>query len=934
MKAALTAREREVAALVAEGLTNREIGERLVVSERTAEYHVEQLRNKLGVRSRAQVATWFTAEAVVAGAARAKATGPLRRPSPAPPPELVGRAAAYGSLVRVVNDALDGKGVTALLVGEAGAGKTRLVTELAAASEHGGLLVLRGAASPAEGHLAFEVWSEALGALAPQAATLPPPWPAALAAILPGMRLAQRGDGLDPELWRKRLFEAVVRLIASVAQDRPVLLGLDDLHYADADSLELFHYVGRNLRGLRAALVAAVRPGGLASALGAAAADLEASGSLVRITIDPLATDAVTELIERGGVSRDTARWLGPRIHAWSGGNAFFALQGLRALTERGSLRQHEGRLAWDGPEPAQPAPLAPLLPEGVRATLLARLGALPEGARRTIGVAAVIGVGFRPATIAAVTGDSELVVVEHLEAALSAGILREVVLGDGPGLAFTHELIRDATYQALPAMRQAALHRRLAAVLTGAPAAIAAHHLERAGDASGAAERWLAAAEVARSRFAYDDAAESYRSALGLIDTDDRRRIAIFESLGDTEIARGRSQAAVDAYGAALTHGPDQDDHLRLSVKLAGTVGRYEASHPDAMALAETAVARLDSTGDRSNLTEALLALGWMQLLRLDPEGAGVSASRALALSRSLDLPREEVSAHVIATRARWLAGDHTAVPSATDVDHLAAGLGDDDAMPHLRWLQAVGLLRNGEVGAALAAAEQGLAVARRIGSLDGELQAAEPAIWALSILGRYDEAIALGESVLRIAERIGQGRWPRGSAEYFLSLLLAGESGRFLEIAGEIGREPLPEAAPRHNRPRLHVLSGLLALGRCGEVPAEVLARERPSCKTCEMTWLSIHARRDALCGDPQAALASADDLQRHIEETRFRSQAPLADHIRALAFARIGRPQEARRAAERARSTYALLENKLGPDLLDRELGLATPSAAGGP
>ena len=933
MKAALTAREREVAALVAEGLTNREIGERLVVSERTAEYHVEQLRNKLGFRSRAQVAAWFTAEAGVDGG-QPKAMGPLRRPSPAPPPELVGRAESYGALVGVISDALDGNGVTALLVGEAGAGKTRLVTELASASERSGLLVLRGAASPAEGHLPFEVWSGALAPLAPRAATLPPPWPAALAAILPGVRLAQKADHLDPELWRKRLFEAVVRLIADVARDRPVLLGLDDLHYADADSLDLFHYVGRNLRGLRTALVAAARPSVLTSALGAAAADLEASGSLVRIAMDPLGTDAVTELIERGGVSRDTARWLGPRIHAWSGGNAFFVLQGLRALTERGSLRRHDGRLAWDGPEPAQPQPLAPLLPEGVRATLLARLGALPEAARRTVGVAAVIGVGFRPATIAAVTGDSELLVVEHLEAALTTGILREVVLRDGPGLAFTHELIRDATYQSLPVMTQVALHRRLAAVWTGAPAAIAAHHLERAGDVPAAAERWLAAAEEARSRFAYDDAVESYGSALGLIGGDDPRRTVIFESLGDTESARGRPQAAVEAYSAALTHGPDTDGHLRLSVKLAGTVGRYEASHPDAMALAVAAVATLESGGERSSLTDALLALGWMQLLEVDPDGAGASSSRALALSRSLHLPRHEVRAHVIATRARWLAGDHTAVPSATDVDRLAAVLGDDDAIPHLRWLQAVGLLRNGEVGAALGAAEQGLAVARRIGSLDGELQAAEPAIWALSLLGRYGEAIALGESVLRIAERIGQGRWPRGSAEYFLSLLLAGDSGRFLEIASEISREPVPQTAPRHNRPRLHVLSGLLALGRCGEVSAEVLARERPSCKTCEMTWLSIDARREALCGDPQAALRSADILQRHIEETRFRSQEPLPDHIRALGCARLGRAQDARRAAERARSRYAMLENKLGQDLLARELGLTTPSAAGGP
>lgn len=929
MKVALTPREREVAALVADGLTNREIAERLVVSERTAEYHVEQLRNKLGVRSRAQVAAWFATDAGLSGA-QVKSTRTVRRPSAHPPPTLVGRGDAYGALARIVGDAVVGSsGVAAVVVGEAGAGKTRLLTELAVASEECGVLVLRGAASPAEGHLAYEVWTEALAPVAPQAATLAPPWPAALAALLPGLNLAQTSDGLNPELWRKRLFEAVALFIARVAHDRPVLIVLDDLHYADADSLNLFHYVGRNLGSLRVALVGATRPNVEASAFGTAAAGQDAPAPLIRITVSPLATDAVTELIERGGVSRDTARWLGPRMHAWSGGNPFFALQGLSALTERGRLRRHDGRLAWEGSEPPESAPLAPLLPEGVRDTLLARLGALPKQARRTLGVAAVVGVAFRPPTIAAVTGDSELLVVEHLEAALTAGILREVTLPDGPGLAFAHELIRDATYQALPAVTQVALHRRLANVLTSAPAAIAAHHLARAGDASGAAERWLVAADEARSRLAYDDAIESYGAALGLMDEVDRRRIAVLERLGETERARGRPQAAVDAYATALRQDPDGDDHLRLSVKLAATVGRYEASHPDAMALAESAVRTLEARGDHPALIEAVLALGWMRLLALESEGAGAAAARALAQSRTFDLPQHETSAHVIATRARWLAGDHTAVPPAGDVERLATRLGDDDSIPYLRWLQAVGLLRNGEATAALAAAEQGLAVARRIGSLDGELQAAEPAIWALAVLGRYGEAITLGENVLRISERIGQARWPRGSAEFLLSLLLGGETERFLQLAAEIGREAVPDPAPRHIRPRLYVLSGMLALGRCGEVMAESLRDERPACKTCEVTWLSVDARREALCGDPQAALASADAFQRHIEETRFRYLAPLADHVRALALTRLGRVEDAERAADRTRSAYAALENVAGPDLLRQELSVVPRS-----
>lgn len=923
MKVALTAREREVAGLVAEGLTNREIAERLVVSERTAEYHVEQIRNKLGVRSRTQVAAWVAAT-------RGSPAPPPRvvgRPSPDPPLELVGRSEAYGALIRAVSEAIDASGVPVLVVGEAGAGKTRLLDEVALASDRSGMLVLRGAASPAEGHLAFEVWSEALAAVTPQAVTLAQPWGAALAAIFPGLGDGRGGETTTPELSRRRLFEAVARLVARAAEDRPVLLALDDLHDADPDSLDLFHYVGRTLRGARVALIAAARPSLETSASGAAILDLQRNALLERIALAPLEPDEITALIEHGGVARDTARWLGPSIHAWSGGNPFAALQGLSALAERGRLRSQEGRLAWEGERPAGSAPLVPLLPEGVRTTLLARLGVLPEPTRRLLGVAAVVGVAFRPLTLAMVTGESELAVVTRLEAALTAGILRESSLGEAPGLSFAHELLREATYQTLPAMTRVALHRRLAEVLAGAPAAIVAHHLARAGESSAAAERWLVAADEASARLAYEDAVASCRAALDLVAENDARRPVVLERLGDTERARGAAQAAVDAYATALGLVSGADDRSRLSVKLAGAAGRYEASHPHAMALAREAIAAIGPHGDSPALAEALLALGWMQLLELDPVGAGRSAAEALRVSRSLDLPQHETTAHVIATRARWLAGEHTAVPPAADVDRLAARLGDDDAIPYLRWLQAVGLLRNGEATAALVAAEQGLAVARRLGSLDGELQAAEPAVWALLVRGRYDEAIALGEEAQRIARRIGQERWPRGSSEYLMALVLGGETDRFLEVASEIGLAPGTGTSPRHIHPRLYVISGLLALGRGAEVPREVLLHERPGCRTCEVTWLSVHARHEALCGDPHAALAAADAFQEHIQATRFRSHAPTADHVRALAYLRLGRGADAERAAARAREGYAVLENVAGPQLLALELAAAS-------
>jgi tetratricopeptide (TPR) repeat protein len=906
--------------MVADGLTDRQIAERLVISERTAEYHLEQIRNKLGVRSRAQVAAWFAAD--VAPVARSqKPAGAARRPSSHPPRELVGRNDAYDALTNLIGDAVDGNGRAALLVGEAGAGKTRLLAELARVSEQSGVLTLRGAASPAEGHLPYEFWTAALTPAAADAALLAAPWRAALTAILPLVR-APADEGATPELWRNRLFEGVARLLARLSQDRAVVLLLDDLQYADADSLDLFHYVVRNLRGAPVALVGAMRPLTGDDHRLTPLRDLEVSPLVPRIQLRPLGADDVTELIERGGVAEATASWLGPRIHSWCGGNPFFVLQAVGALTEQRHLADREGRLEWSGAKASEAETLLPNLPENVRAAILGRLGALAKTTRSALDAAAVIGSAFRTSTIAAVTGDDELVIIGRLEPAISARLLREVVLPEGPGLTFAHELIRDATYQSLPATTRAALHRRVAAALTAAPASIVAHHLTQAGDSSSAADRWLLAAGNARERFAYDDALRNCRAALELVSADDARRPVILEQIGDTEHARGSWQAAVDAYESALRGTRANDARIRLSVKIAHVVGRYEGKHPNALRLATDAVAALERGRDTPELADALLALAWMRYAMQDAVGAVGAGERALALSRALDLPRLEIGAHEVVTRARWLRGEPVAVPAAADVERLAARLGDDVAVPHLRWLQGLGLMRGGETTLALAAAEHGRAVARRVGSIDGEIDAVEPAIWALSVLGRYDEAIALGDDTLRLSERIGMPRWPRASSDYLISLVLAGADGRFLEIAEEILAQAPSYPATPHVRSPLSVLSGLLALGRCGEVTADAIARERPTCTTCEHSWLAIKARREALCGDPEAALRDADVFERRVEEAALRVHAPMARHIRALALTRLRRSGAARAASD-ARAAYDALGNVAGRDLLALEL-----------
>ena len=917
MKTALTAREREVASLVADGLTNREIAERLVISERTAEYHVEQIRNKLGVRSRAQVATWITARGV---AARPTAIG-VRHLMSQPPALLHGRSDEFAALVRLLNAAVDGHGGAAVVIGEAGAGKTRLLSEIATAAETNGLRVLRGAAGPAEGNLAYQPWSAALADMAADAAAMGSPWNHILTALIPELSVDPAPHAIALELRRTRLFESVVRLLARASESRPIVVLLDDLHHADADSLALFHYVARTSSGSRVALVGAARP----SAMDANAPyedlhrALVGSAIAVDVPLTPLDLDGVALLLTDEAIDPQIARGLAPQVHAWASGNPFLTLEAVRVLRERGSLER-----AGDGRRLNAADVAGAGVPERVRHAVLGRIDAVSAESRRSLEILCVLATPARLDEIASIRERTELDVAEAIGPALKAGIVREVSLSGRAAIAFAHELIRDAMYQELPSTTRAALHAKVAATLNDAPAAVLAYHFARAGDPESAAEKWILAGDEAATRFAYEAALDSYKRALELLAAGASRRAEVLERLGDAELARGAAQAAIDAYDEARRRATDGESRIRLSVLLAAVVGRYEGRYPGALRLAHGAVATLEPRVD-ADLANALLALAWMQYQSGDAVNAESTAERVMALARELDLPRAEAGALEIVTRARWLSGEHTAGPDDADVERVVTRLGDDGDVAHLRWLQAIGLLRRGEHEQALAAAEHGLAVARRVGSIAGEIESAEALIWALVLGGRYRDAVAVGDAVLPLASRVGMPRWPRAAADYMHALVLAGEIARAVGIAFEILDEAPSYPPSPHVHPALFAISALVALGRCDRASSEAVAAERPTCETCAISWQAIVGRREAICGDGARALEFADDLERRVLATRFRVFEGTAAHIRAVAHTRAGREDQAKRSAAQALAGYAAIGNIGMRDLLLRELAL---------
>jgi len=880
------------------------------------------LRDELGIEPSAETRQLY----VSLGSAQPTSSTRVRRPSLEPPPELVGRRNEYGLLMGVVSEAIDGRGGSALVIGDAGTGKSRLLDEIAAVSDRHGLRVIRARATAAEGALPFQLWIDALAATAVDAAALPHPWPAVLATLLANTSQAQPGD-VAPELRRTRLFEGVARLLAHLAAACPIVVVLDDLHHADPDSIHLFHYVARTLRQRRLAVVVASRPVGAATPFNEARASLEGRGDAAIVELGPLAPDAVTELLVRFGITADAAQWLAPRIGAWTGGNPFFVLELLRALIGAGRLRQEDGAWSWPGPRPAPDGPLTPDLPPTVRQTILARVSGLPEPTRRVLDLVSVLGAAVRLELIAAVAARDELAVAEDLAPAIEAGLVRESRDGSVVALAFAHELVRDAMYQRLPLTVRAAIHRRAAAALerVGATSRAIAVHLTAGGDSVRGAEHWLKSAREAEARFAHDDAIRGYQGALDALGPSSPLRTDVLMGIGDAHLRRGSAPAGVASYVEALAAVPADalDRRAALFTRIAGAA-RYDHRHPDALEYARAAVEHYRSQGESERLAEALVALAWVRYGDGEAVASYGAANEARAIARSLGAARTEARALHVAIFGRWLAGQIIAAPDRADVDRLASALGDDEAIATLLRLSSTALLRRGDQPEAVADAGRALEIARRVGSLRAQLEAGEDLVEALRIGGSSREAIGVADEVLADITQLDMADPPRLLGELVIALALAGERTRATALADDLLGGPASGSgrpSPVHGSPALDAASALMTMGRLPDVV--VIDAQRPSCRTCQLRWYGLAGRHAALSGDHERALALADELEVLRRERGAPGGAGMVEHIRAVALARAGHLDEARRAADAARAGFRSAGRASAEAVLDLDL-----------
>lgn len=437
---------------------------------------------------------------------------------------FVGRRAEMERLKRAFNESAGGVGRIVALVGEAGVGKSRTATELATYASLRGARVLTGKCPGGVSCPAYRPWTRILaryvdevgeraamadlGSIAPEVASMSEE----LGQRLPS---AAAPTSLEPDRARFRLFDGLASFFAKAAERRPLVLLLEDLHWADRDTLELLEFLVDEVAEASLLIVATWRASEVVkdSPLEKAGLALRRGTANEELPLRGLTEEEVGELV-RAVIGGEVPAPLVSRLHDDTGGNPFFVEEVLRSLTEQGLFDEQgaSSRLLLD---------LATLpVPRGVSSVLSARVARLSADCRSLLATASVVGREFDITELASLLQEEQAIVAERVAEAVAARVVRSV-RGSVARYRFEHALGREVLYSELDAGDVHTLHKGIAQRLeaSGGPSDYAeiAHHYHRtalAGGAEKAAEFSIRAAARSTAKLAYEEAVYHYSRA------------------------------------------------------------------------------------------------------------------------------------------------------------------------------------------------------------------------------------------------------------------------------------------------------------------------------------------------------------------------------------------------------------------------------------
>ena len=548
-------------------------------------------------------------------------------------PAVVGRDGELATLEALLTEARAGRGRTGLVAGEAGLGKSALLRRFAARARATGARVLIGECTEIEARRPFGPFIDALAG----------------AGLEPPEAIGRNGSGANllEEAERYRVHAGFALRISDAAAAGPVVIVVEDLHWGDEATYELFPYLARKLGDQPVLLLATYRSDDLhrTHPLNHVLAELARGRLAEEIRLKRLTIDELGDVIRLAlGLSRPPTVAFRQALYDRTEGNPFFLEEILRALVDNGELEYRDG--AWRLAK--EVSTLA--IPVSIRDAVQQRIMRIPEAARRVIQVAAVIGQQFEFDVLREVSALDEEKVVDAIRAAIEAQLVAEEPESDRESYRFRHALSREAVLADLLQRERRILHRSVGEVLERrAPDRMEelAYHFDEARDARAFRYHVLAAEEAARAS-AFGRVVHHLDRAIELAPDDEPTLGRLYLRLSDMSHASDdparslhASQEAERVFQAA--EDPEgQGEALWRESRVTRNLGDAGA----AAELARRAVALLEPLGPSRALAGSLAELARLAMLDVRTDGAVGHARRAVAIAKETSALDIEIDA------------------------------------------------------------------------------------------------------------------------------------------------------------------------------------------------------------------------------------------------------------------------------------------------
>ncbi|MGD9130786.1 MAG: DUF2791 family P-loop domain-containing protein [Candidatus Bathyarchaeota archaeon] len=649
----------------------------------------------------------------------------MRQPKVLAEPIFVGREQELEDLTQSLERTIAGKGSTLFISGEAGSGKTRLINEFLRVMQERVVTILSGwcLSNAALPYFPFiEAFSSNLssregGAIVSQQLGMR----SLLSEAYPTETL-EKNKTVAPQVWKDQTFASVTRELLFTSSVKPLILVLEDMHWADSASLALLHYISRAITNEKILVLVTYRSEELGR-------DAEGRRHPLVETVQLMGREGLFEEIKLASLDQDGVRdiaesMVGGKVNQKfvekllkeSRGNPLFVVEFLRMLSERGSLVQEGGRWRLSVDELG--------MPSKVKEVIMRRIGALTANQRRVLDVASVIGDKFNPDLIGAVLSKKRLEILEVLNDILKSTSLVRV---EENWYRFDHAKSREVLYEEISLPLKRGYHASIAEQIENASQSgkevsfsDLAYHYAQAGNKEKSVKYALAAGQDALSRFSNSEAIKHFEyvleSVAHLDELSDERNVAL-EGLGDAYAANCMYTEAIQTFDQLAETGTGS---LRLrALRKAMGAAFIKGDKPDLL-LEYAKKAEELALDDRLEMARVILnrgrAFAWA--------GRGDIKLELADYKAALQVFEEENSLADVA-EVLWKSGEVFIL-----AEDLYGGLG--------------GLLRSRAIFRELGDARKEIAVSRSIGGV-------------FPFLGLFSEAKRELDNVLRVGEKIG---------------------------------------------------------------------------------------------------------------------------------------------------------------------------------